>query len=134
MDLSSASEITSNLGLMRNALESSHIALTLKFRNKDYVPSIVILNKILWKCGPLIESKTGLLAKTNDVKVVFQKRCDVEIIVTHVGKYCFRFSLKRFRLKVLPHNPTKGIGRNIKKQPSFVHDLYAVWCIGFNVL
>jgi len=52
MDLSPASEITPNLGLMHNALESSPTALTLKFRNKDYVPSIAILNKLLCKFGP----------------------------------------------------------------------------------
>jgi len=100
---------------MQNALESSLIALTLKFRNKNYVPSIVILNKLLCKFGPLIESKTELLAKTNCVKVVFQKRCDVETVVTHVGKYRFGSSLKSFRLKVLPHKPKKVTGKRDMK-------------------
>ncbi|AET02141.1 hypothetical protein MTR_8g035700 [Medicago truncatula] len=64
-------------------------------------------------------SPTELLAKTNDVKVVFQTRCDAETVVTHVGKYCFGSSLKSFRLKVLPHKPKKGTekrGSKSKKQ------------------
>jgi len=129
MDLSPAYEITPNLDLTHNALDSSPTALTLKFRNKDYIFSIVILNKLLCKFGSLIESKTELLAKTNDVKVVFQKRCDAETVVIHVGKYRFGSSLKSFRLKVLPHKPKKGIGkrsRESKKQSSYVHDVSAV--------
>ena len=114
MDLSPAYEITPNLDLTHNALDSSPTALTLKFRNKDYIFSIVILNKLLCKFGSLIESKTELLAKTNGIKVVFQKRCDAETSVTHVGKYCFRSSLKSFRLKVLSHKPKKGTGKTGK--------------------
>jgi len=129
MDLSSAYEITPNLSLIHNALESSPTALTLKFINKDSVPSIAIFNKLLCKFGPLIESKTELLAKTNGVKVVFQKRCDAETAVSHVGKYRFGSSLKSFRLKVLPHKPKKCTGkrgRKSKKQSSSVHDVSAV--------
>ncbi|KEH20635.1 hypothetical protein MtrunA17_Chr8g0377761 [Medicago truncatula] len=129
MDLSSASEITLNLDLMHNASESSPTALTLKFRNKNSVPSIAILNKLLCKFGPLIDSKTELLVKTNGVKLVFQKRCDAETAFTHVGKYRFGSSLKSFCLKVLPHKPkecTRKRGRKSKKQSSSLHDVSAV--------
>jgi len=121
MELSPTSENSPNSG--------SPTTLTLKYINKDSVPSTTILNKLLCCFGPLIESKTELLAKTNGVRVVFQKRCDAENAVTHFGKYRFGSSLKSFRLKVLPHKPKKGTGkrgRKSKKQSSFVHDVSAV--------
>ncbi|AET02828.1 hypothetical protein MTR_8g054290 [Medicago truncatula] len=129
MELSPSSENSSNLGLMHNALECSPTALTLKYTNKDSVPSTTILNKLLCCFGPLIESKTELLVKTNGVRVVFQKRCDAENAVTHVGKYRFGSSLQSFRLKILPQKPKKGTGKRgmkSKKESSFVHDVYAV--------
>jgi len=115
MDLSQASEITPHLGLMHYALESFPTALTLKFRNKDYVPSITILNKLLCKFGPLIESKIELLAKIKGVKVVFQKRRDAETVFTHFGKYRFGSSLQSFRPKVLTHKPKKDIRNRGRK-------------------
>ena len=110
-------------------MECSPTALTLKYTNKDYVPSTTILNKFLCCFGPLIESKTELLVKTNGVRVFFQKHCDAENVVIYVGKYRFGSSLKSFRLKVLPQKPKKGTGkrgRKSEKQSSSVHHVAAV--------
>jgi len=112
-----------------NLSSASPTALTLKFRNKDYVPLMSILNMLLFEFGPFIESKTEMLNKTNNVKVVFQKRCDAETIFTHVGKYRYGSSLQSFCLKVLPHKPKKGIGKRGRKsmeQSSSIHDVFAV--------
>jgi len=129
MELSPASENSSNLGLMYNVLECSPTALTLKYTNKDFVPSKTILNKLLCCFGPLIELKTELLAKTNGARVVFEKRCDAETAFTHIGKYRFGSSLQSFHLKILPHKPKKGTGKRDKKnkkQSSFVHGVSAI--------
>ena len=99
MDLSSASPTT----------------LTLKFTNKDCVPSIAILNKLVCKFRPLIESKIELLNKSNNVKIVFQRRCDTETSFTHVEKYRFGSSLQSFRLNFLTHRPKKGTGERGRK-------------------
>lgn len=129
MEFSPSSEISLNLGLVHNVLECSPTSLTLKYTNKDFVPSTAILNKLLCCFGPLIESKTELLAKTNSARVVFEKRCDAETAFTHIGKYRFGSALQSFHLKVLSHKPKKGTGkrgRKSKKQSTSVHGVSAV--------
>jgi len=88
---------------------------------------------------PLIESETELLAKTNSVKIVFQKRCDVETVVTHVRKYHFGSSLKHFRLKVLPHKPKNGTEKRDQKSKkqsifAFIHYCFPNFYILFKFL
>jgi len=117
-------------------------ALTLKFRNKNYVPSITILNKLSCKFGLLIESKTELLAKTNGVKVVFQKGCDAETVVSFFRKVVMQKLLLLMLESIVLHlhyktfvsrfwliNQRKVLEREVgkaRKKSSFVHDVSAV--------
>ncbi|RDX62597.1 putative oxidoreductase GLYR1, partial [Mucuna pruriens] len=92
-------------------------ALTLKFTNLDSVPSTTDLNKIFGRFGPLIESKTELLEKTNRARVVFQKRSDAESAFSSAGKYSiFGPSLVSYRLKILPRKPQKAPGKRGRKR------------------
>ncbi|CAL5189696.1 unnamed protein product [Lathyrus oleraceus] len=104
--------------------ESSPTALTLKFTNFESVPSATYLNQIFASYGPLIESKTVLLEKTNCARVVFKRRVDAESAFSSSGKYSiFGPSLKSYRLKILPPMPEKGTrkrGRKSKKERSSV--------------
>ena len=140
-ELLPAAEISPNLGLMHqesngnlgsepsnhveNVNESSPTSLTLKFTNLDSVPSTVDLNKIFGRFGPLIESKTELLERTNRARVVFERRCDAETAFSSAGKYSiFGPSLQSYRLKILPRIPKKGTGkrgRKSKKEKSSVN-------------
>lgn len=95
---------------------SSPTALTLKFTDLDSVPSTTDLNKIFGRFGPLIESKTELLTKTNRAKVVFKRRSDAETAFSSAGKYSiFGPALVSYRLKILPRTPTKGTGKRGRK-------------------
>ncbi|XP_057425707.1 PWWP domain-containing protein 5 [Lotus japonicus] len=99
----------------------SPTALTLKFTSLDSVPSIADLNKIFERFGPLIESKTELLEKTNRARVVFRRRSDAETAFSSAGKYSiFGPSLVSYRLKILPQKPKKTgkRGRKSKKETS----------------
>ncbi|XP_058747907.1 PWWP domain-containing protein 5-like isoform X2 [Vicia villosa] len=104
--------------------ESSPTALTLKFTNFESVPSATDLNQIFANYGPLIESKTVLLEKTNCARVVFKRRVDAESAFSSSGKYSiFGPSLKSYRLKILPPTPekvTRKRGRKSKKEKSLV--------------
>ncbi|KAL2323292.1 hypothetical protein Fmac_027671 [Flemingia macrophylla] len=92
-------------------------ALTLKFSNLDCVPSTTDLNKIFGRFGPLLESKTELLEKSNRARVVFQRRCDAETAFSSAGKYSiFGPSLVSYRLKILPRKPPKGTGKRGRKR------------------
>ncbi|TKY52888.1 putative oxidoreductase GLYR1 [Spatholobus suberectus] len=92
-------------------------ALTLKFTNLDSVPSTTDLNKIFGHFGPLIESKTELLEKTNRARVVFQRRSDAETAFSSAGKYSiFGPSLVSYRLKILPRKPQKVTGKRGRKR------------------
>ncbi|KAJ1387676.1 PWWP domain [Sesbania bispinosa] len=99
-------------------------ALTLKFTSLDSVPSTTDLNRIFGRYGPLIESKTELLERTNRARVVFKKRADAETAFSSAGKYSiFGPSLVSYRLKILPRTPAKGTGkrgRKSKKETSSV--------------
>ena len=131
-ELLPAAEISLNLGLMHqesngnlgsepsnhveNVNESSPTSLTLKFTNLDSVPSTADLNKIFGRFGPLIESKTELLERTNRARVVFERRCDAETAFSSAGKYSiFGPSLQSYRLKILPRIPKKGTGKRGRK-------------------
>ncbi|XP_014491896.1 uncharacterized protein LOC106754400 [Vigna radiata var. radiata] len=96
----------------------SPTALTLKFSNLDSVPSTTDLNEIFSRFGPLIQSKTELLERTNSVRVVFLKRSDAEAAFSSAGKYSiFGPSLVSYRLKILPRKPQKGkIGKRGRKK------------------
>ncbi|XP_027363050.1 uncharacterized protein LOC113870790 [Abrus precatorius] len=100
-------------------------ALTLKFTSLDSVPSTTDLNKIFGRFGPLIESKTELLERTNRARVVFQRRSDAENAFSSAGKYSiFGPSLVSYRLKILPPRQQKGTGkrgRKSKKEKSSVN-------------
>ncbi|KEH42283.1 putative non-specific serine/threonine protein kinase [Medicago truncatula] len=139
-ELLPAAEISPNLGLMHqesngnlgsepsnyveNVNESSPTSLTLKFTNLDSVPSTADLNKIFGRFGPLVESKTELLERTNRARVVFKRRCDAETAFSSAGKYSiFGPSLQSYRLRILPRTPKKGTGkrgRKSKKEKSSV--------------
>ncbi|KAK7345602.1 hypothetical protein VNO77_16208 [Canavalia gladiata] len=140
-----AADITSNLGFKLQDTESNPesepskvverldessnggicpTALTLKFTSLDSVPSTTNLNKIFGRFGPLIESKTELLERTNRARVVFQRRTDAETAFSSAGKYSiFGPSLVSYRLKILPRAPPRGTGkrgRKSKKETSSV--------------
>jgi hypothetical protein len=108
--------------LVEHVKDSSPTSLTLKFTTLDLVPSKPDLNKIFGSFGPLIESKTELLEKTNRARVVFERRCDAETAFSSAGKYSiFGPSLQSYRLKILPRTPNKvpGMrGRKSKKEKS----------------
>ncbi|RZB72429.1 uncharacterized protein LOC114380778 [Glycine soja] len=92
-------------------------ALTLKFTNFDSVPSTTDLNNIFGRFGPLIESKTELLERTNRARVVFQRRSDAETAFSSAGKYSiFGPSLVSYRLKILPRKPPQGTGKRGRKR------------------
>nr|KYP56185.1 Serine/threonine-protein kinase ATM [Cajanus cajan] len=92
-------------------------ALTLKFTNLNSVPSTTDLNKIFGRFGPLIESKTELLEKSNRARVVFQRRPDAETAFSSAGKYSvFGPSLVSYRLKILPRKLPKGTGKRGRKR------------------
>lgn len=92
-------------------------ALTLKFSSLDSVPSTTDINKIFGRFGPLIESKTELLEKTNRARVVFQRRPDAETAFSSAGKYSiFGPSLVSYRLKILPRKLQKGTGKRGRKR------------------
>ncbi|CAJ2656615.1 unnamed protein product [Trifolium pratense] len=127
-----AAEISPNMGLMyqdtdenmgsepsnlvEHVNESSPTSLTLKFTSLDSVPSTTDLNKIFGRFGPLIESKTELLEKTNRARVVFERRCDAETAFSSAGKYSiFGPSLQSYRLKILPRTPNKVPGKRGRK-------------------
>ncbi|GAU26740.1 hypothetical protein TSUD_317380 [Trifolium subterraneum] len=127
-----AAEISPNMGLMyqdtdenlgsepsnlvEHVNESSPTSLTLKFTSLDSVPSTTELNEIFGRFGPLIESKTELLEKTNRARVVFERRCDAETAFSSAGKYSiFGPSLQSYRLKILPRTPNKVPGKRGRK-------------------
>jgi hypothetical protein len=132
-----ATEISPKLGLMHqdtaekyveNVYESSPTVLTLKFRNLDLIPSTMFLNKIFVRFGPLIESKTELIEKTKRAKIVFQRRCDADVLSRVDLNSIFGDSLQSFRLKIFPNTPTKGTGKRGRKrkiQASFGQDVVA---------
>ncbi|CAJ1968465.1 unnamed protein product [Sphenostylis stenocarpa] len=92
-------------------------ALTLKFSNFDSVPSTTDLNKIFGRFGPLIQSKTELLERTNRARVVFLRRSDAETAFSSAGKYSiFGPSLVSYRLKILPRKPQKVTGKRGRKK------------------
>jgi hypothetical protein len=102
--------------LVEHVNESSPTSLTLKFTTLDLVPSKPDLNKIFGRFGPLIESKTELLEKTNRARVVFERRCDAETAFSSAGKYSiFGPSLQSYRLKILPRTPNKVPGKRGRK-------------------
>jgi hypothetical protein len=96
--------------------ESSPTVLTLKFRNLDLIPSTTFLNEIFAQFGPLIESKTELLEKTKRAKIVFQRRCDADVLSLVELNSLFGDSLQSFRLKICPNTPTKGTGKRGRKR------------------
>ncbi|KAL5102329.1 hypothetical protein RYX36_006656 [Vicia faba] len=120
-DVNLVSEPSNNVEQVK---ESSPTALTLKFTNFESVPSTTDLNQIFASYGPLIESKTVLLQKTNCARVVFKRRIDAESAFSSSGKYSiFGPSLKSYRLKILPPMPekvTRKRGRKSKKEKSSV--------------
>ncbi|KAK7393583.1 hypothetical protein VNO78_22141 [Psophocarpus tetragonolobus] len=92
-------------------------ALTLKFTSLNSVPSTTDLNKIFGRFGPLIESKTELLEKTNKARVIFQRRSDAETAFSSAGKYSiFGPSLVSYRLRILPRKQQKGTEKRGRKR------------------
>ena len=102
----------------------SPTALSLKFTSLESVPSTTDLNKIFGRFGPLIESRTELIEKSNRARVVFRRRSDAETAFSSAGKYSiFGPSLVSYRLRILPRTPEKGTrkrGRPRKKERSCV--------------
>lgn len=81
-------------------------ALILNFTDLDSVPSKANLIQIFSRFGPLHESETEVLKKSNRAKVVFKRHADAESAFSSAGKYSiFGPSLVSYRLKHL-HSPT----------------------------
>lgn len=123
-----AAEISTNLGLMQQETDRNLVSepseegfcptsLTLKFTNLDSVPSTTDLNRIFGRFGPLMESKTELLMRSNRARVVFRRRSDAETAFSSAGKYSiFGPSLVSYRLNILPSRLlTKGTGKRGRK-------------------
>ncbi|KAL6142005.1 hypothetical protein ACLB2K_060289 [Fragaria x ananassa] len=88
--------------------EDSPAALILNFSDSESLPSKEYLNKIFSGFGPLNESQTELLKKTNRAKVVFKRRSDAQKAFSSAGKYStFGPSLESYRLKY-PLSPSKA--------------------------
>lgn len=88
--------------------EDSPAALILNFSDLESLPSEANLNKIFSCFGPLNESQTELLKKTNRAKVVFRRRSDAQKAFSSAGKYStFGPSLVSYRLKY-PLSPSKA--------------------------
>ncbi|KAL6133350.1 hypothetical protein ACLB2K_065587 [Fragaria x ananassa] len=88
--------------------EDSPAALILNFSDSESLPSEEYLNKIFSGFGPLNESQTELLKKTNRAKVVFKRRLDAQKAFSSAGKYStFGPSLESYRLKY-PLSPSKA--------------------------
>jgi len=87
----------------------SPTALILNFTDLNSVPSETNLIKIFSRFGPLNESETEVLKKSNRAKVVFERRSDAEAAFSSAGKYStFGPSLVSYRLKYLPSTPSKA--------------------------
>lgn len=87
----------------------SPTALILNFTDLNSVPSEANLIKIFSRFGPLNESETEVLKKSNRAKVVFERRSDAEAAFSSAGKYStFGPSLVSYRLKYLPSTPSKA--------------------------
>ncbi|PRQ43466.1 putative non-specific serine/threonine protein kinase [Rosa chinensis] len=88
--------------------EDSPAALILNFSDLESLPSEASLNNIFSIFGPLNESQTELLKKTNRAKVVFRRRSDAQKAFSSAGKYStFGPSLESYRLKY-PLSPSKA--------------------------
>ncbi|KAH7656856.1 Non-specific serine/threonine protein kinase protein [Dioscorea alata] len=86
--------------------ECTPTELVLCFNKPDSMPSRTDLIKIFGRYGPLKESATEVMKKTNRVKVVFKRRADAEIAFSSAGKYSiFGPSLISYRLRYLPSIP-----------------------------
>ncbi|XP_050380264.1 uncharacterized protein LOC126797634 [Argentina anserina] len=94
--------------LSETSEEDSPAALILNFSDLESLPSEVNLNRIFSCFGPLNESQTELLKKTNRAKVVFKRRSDAQKAFSSAGKYStFGPSLQSYRLKY-PLSPSKA--------------------------
>ncbi|GKV30153.1 hypothetical protein SLEP1_g39003 [Rubroshorea leprosula] len=100
--------------------DSSPTALILKFTDLDSVPIVENLNKIFSRYGPLNESDTQVLKKSNRAKVVFKRPADAETAFSSAGKYSiFGPSLVSYRLKYLPstlHKVSSGTTKRSRKK------------------
>ncbi|KAK4432425.1 hypothetical protein Salat_1004600 [Sesamum alatum] len=78
-------------------------ALILNFTNLEAIPSIVNLNEIFSRYGPLKESETEIFTKSKRAKVIFKRRADAETAFSSTGKYSiFGPSLVSYRLHYAP--------------------------------
>ncbi|KAM7255075.1 hypothetical protein ACFE04_020316 [Oxalis oulophora] len=88
---------------------SSSPALILNFSDFNLIPSERDLNKIFSRYGPLFESKTQVLKKSNRATVVFKKRDDAETAFSSAGKYSiFGPALVSYRLRFVQVKPVKA--------------------------
>ncbi|GLT47886.1 hypothetical protein SLA2020_215430 [Shorea laevis] len=98
----------------------SPTALILKFTDLDSVPTVENLNEIFSRYGPLNESDTQVLKKSNRGKVLFKRRTDAETAFSSAGKYSiFGPSLVSYRLKYLPstlHKASAGTTKRSRKK------------------
>ncbi|KZV26154.1 hypothetical protein F511_06321 [Dorcoceras hygrometricum] len=79
--------------------EKYFTALLLRFTNLDSIPSVGNLNEIFSRYGSLVETRTKILSKSKQAKVVFTRRADAEAAFSSTGKYSiFGPSLLSYRL------------------------------------
>ncbi|KAL1819575.1 hypothetical protein DCAR_0415863 [Daucus carota subsp. sativus] len=98
--------------------KDSPTAFILNFSDLESIPSEENLNKIFSRHGPLIESDTEILKKSNRAKVVFKRRDDAESAFSSPGKFSiFGASLIRYQLNYSP-SPRKpsNLGRKRKRK------------------
>ncbi|CAI9766303.1 unnamed protein product [Fraxinus pennsylvanica] len=80
--------------------EYSPMALILTFTNLESIPSIINLNEIFSRYGPLNESETEVLSKSKRAKVFFKRRADAETVFNNRGLFgIFGSTLVSYRLK-----------------------------------
>ncbi|KAI3447621.1 hypothetical protein Pfo_004286 [Paulownia fortunei] len=96
---------TENPSVLMNEVSEEYrpTALILNFTNLESIPSIMNLNEIFSRYGPLNESETEVFSKSKRAKVIFKRRADAETAFSSTGKYSiFGPSLVSYRLHYAP--------------------------------
>ncbi|KAK1285435.1 hypothetical protein QJS10_CPB20g00373 [Acorus calamus] len=106
----------------KNANEYNPAELILRFAESDALPSEIDLINIFSRYGPLKESETEVLKKSNHAKVVFKRGPDAELAFSSAGKFSiFGPALVSYQLKHISSVP-KHSASQAKQDATFTEE------------
>ncbi|KAK1265558.1 hypothetical protein QJS04_geneDACA010530 [Acorus gramineus] len=106
----------------KSAKEYNPAELILRFAESDALPSEVDLINIFSRYGPLKESETEVLKKSNHAKVVFKRGPDAELAFSSAGKFSiFGPALVSYQLKHISSVP-KHSASQAKQDATFTEE------------